>query len=757
MAFYKVTDNVDEQFASDVNQYADGLTGQADIGNITLLGPLTPPTAPTVAVDAVTGNLTGPYEYVVEFVTGYWHGEQGTGTLIVQGITGYGTASASVSPSGQQVGIGSIPIGPAGTVARVIGRTKSGASGAYYFLTQINDNTTTSWVDNTPDSGLGAQLTTTNTTGGKFVGDGSGLYNLQVGAADITNLLAANTNSGADIALTWDNPTSNDFAGRSVFASTTDISNATYAYCQANATLISSGAGTGSGAADNYVYGVTIGVTYYFKVFALYNSLGSTVESAGVATSLLAQNTTPPGNVTNDSITVGNTQLTITWTDPTDATWAGTVLVRKVGGYPVSQNDGTIVVNSTVRNQYATTGFTDTGLTNGTQYYYQLFPYNTNGYYNTNSANQLTATPENYYTYGVSWNTSTGQVTRIDSAVGLTAPTSFNSLMPWSGMRRCNVNAAGTVTAYYGNAGYSDTTANVMVEIPAFAYKMTTTATGYDFEICYSPSGNYPSGFTVHPAFYRDRTGSGTATQVAYRYFAAYEGYLNGSTLESISGQTPTVSQTMDTFRTDAQAIGNGWGITDFNLLYAIQLLYLIEYASFDSQTLLGQGYTASTNTAPIATGATASLGNASTSGTSATAAMSYRGIENWYGNIDKWIDGYVTSGTSGSTPITIKIGNAAFNDTGSGYGTSYTSTSNWTNAGGYISNIWGVPALGFTPEAFSGSSTSGLYDSGSLYCGYVPIFGGYWAYGSVAGAFDLYVNNSPGSSYSSFGARLAF
>ncbi len=582
-------------------------------------------------------------------------------------------------------------------------------------------------------------------------------YYTQWRAAGVTNFLATNTNSGADIALTWDNPTSNDFTGRSLFASTTDISNATYAYCVANATLISSGIGTGSGAADDYVYGVTIGTTYYFKIFALYDSFGSTIESAGVFTSLLAQNTTPPGNVTADTATAGNGQVTIAWTDPTDSTWAGTLLVRKVGSYPVDQNDGTAVVNSTVRNQYATTGFVDTGLTNTTQYYYQLFPYNTNGYYNTNSANQLTATPENYYIYGVSWNDSTGVVTRIDDAVGLTAPTSFDTLAPWSGMRRCNLSTARAVIAYYGNAGYSDTTANVMVEIPAFYYKMTAITNGYTFEIAVVPTGvSPPAGFTLHPAFYRDLTGSGTATAVSYRYHSAYEGYINGSVLESVSGVTPTVSQDLDTFRTDAQAVGHGWGVTDFNLLFAVQLLYLVEYASFDSQTLLGQGYTASANTAPIATGATASLGNASTAGTSATAAMSYRGIENWYGNIYTWIDGYVTSGTSGSTPITIMIGNAAFNDTGSGYTTSYTSTSNWTNGSGYISGIFGVPTLGFTPNAFAGSSTTGLYDYGILDSGYVPIFGGGWADGATAGAFFLYVGNSAAGVYSDVGARLA-
>lgn len=168
MGFYTVTDNVDDQYASDINQFSDGLSGNADIGFLKLFAPLAAPPAPTVAVNPVVGNLTGTYRYAVVFVTGYWHGEPGLGTLIVQGTTGYGNVSAAVSPNGQQVNITNIPTGPVGTVARIIGRTKAGGN-TFYTLAQINDNTTTSWVDNTPDAGLGAQLNQTNTTGSYLV------------------------------------------------------------------------------------------------------------------------------------------------------------------------------------------------------------------------------------------------------------------------------------------------------------------------------------------------------------------------------------------------------------------------------------------------------------------------------------------------------------------------------------------------------------------------------------------------------------
>lgn len=82
----------------------------------------------------------------------------------------------------------------------------------------------------------------------------------------------------------------------------------------------------------------------------------------------------------------GNAKVTLTWTDPpnatvepsgqTYATWAYTQVVRKEGSQPTGPHDGIVVVQSSVRDQYATSGFVDTGLTNDTLYYYGAFAYN---------------------------------------------------------------------------------------------------------------------------------------------------------------------------------------------------------------------------------------------------------------------------------------------------------------------------------------------------------------------------------------------
>lgn len=98
---------------------------------------------------------------------------------------------------------------------------------------------------------------------------------------------------------------------------------------------------------------------------------------------------------------VSHGKVYVKWTDPEDlvvaestlAEWAGTLLVRKAGSMPVSRRDGTVVVDSKVRNQYQSQYFCDSGLTDGTVYYYKFFPYTTTNTYTENEDCEFTATP----------------------------------------------------------------------------------------------------------------------------------------------------------------------------------------------------------------------------------------------------------------------------------------------------------------------------------------------------------------------------
>ena len=105
--------------------------------------------------------------------------------------------------------------------------------------------------------------------------------------------------------------------------------------------------------------------------------------------------------VSNIKTLVASGKVYVKWTDPDDvvvskvslATWDGTLLVRKAGSMPTNRRDGTVVIDSTTRNQYKDTYFCDSGLTDGETYYYKFFPYTTNGIYSDDAENEFSAMP----------------------------------------------------------------------------------------------------------------------------------------------------------------------------------------------------------------------------------------------------------------------------------------------------------------------------------------------------------------------------
>ena len=109
----------------------------------------------------------------------------------------------------------------------------------------------------------------------------------------------------------------------------------------------------------------------------------------------------PPGDVTIIGTAVNDGQVLVKWSDPEDtiingstiSAWAGTILVRKQGSYPINLEDGTIVINNTNKNAYKDTWFKDSGLTNNTEYYYRFFTYNTDEVYNNSGDIMFSSIP----------------------------------------------------------------------------------------------------------------------------------------------------------------------------------------------------------------------------------------------------------------------------------------------------------------------------------------------------------------------------
>lgn len=379
-------------------------------------------------------------------------------------------------------------------------------------------------------------------------------------------------------------------------------------------------------------------------------------------------------------------------------------------------------------------------------------------------------------------------------------------------MKRCVLNADGTVNYYLNEtdstkkadgttANIDGSDGNVMVEIPKFWLRQTRFGNQFTWEI----SDTAKTGYSVHPAFIKN------GVEVSHRYIGAYSACyldatdstyksgkyvydyssyldLSNDKLSSVSGVYPLVGVTRAQCRSLAENNGSGWRVCDFYLMSAVQLLYLIEYGTFNTQSVLGNGNTndsfderdESTNQADSPTsiaGLSNSLGNGSTNVSTGawtvtdppTAFMSYRGIENWYGNVGQFLDG-INPNANGDYTIYASNTDTDFAD---GTATNYTDLGYCSTDNGYINSIKYTGQAGVTVSeinvdglfipnhAFGASSSTYLcdyyYRPGTGNSNLVCIFGGAPEDLNEAGGF-YYMFNAP-TSYTSqvTGSRIAF
>ena len=390
------------------------------------------------------------------------------------------------------------------------------------------------------------------------------------------------------------------------------------------------------------------------------------------------------------------------------------------------------------------------------------------------------------------------------ASVANTIPTVVTESL-YNKMRGCVLNSAG-VRSYYLNptnwaqkleGGASVLTGadgDVMVEIPAFYYRVTRAGTNYRWEV--SPV-ELP-GFTLHPAFIKD------GVRVAQRYYSAYDACtqdvsagnalvsgLNwdnnsgangvgvdvtattGDLLRSVKDVHPMVGLTRAEFRTLAANKGTGWRQVDFALVSAVQMLYLVEAQSFFSQNILGAGNTNGSNLGSsgnqndsphTVAGAGDSLANGSTNTTSGagvnakpgTSFMKYRGIENFYGNCWSWVDG-INTNVSGTGNVHITNNRADFADN---TGTNMSLiTSSLPTTSGFIRDLLPIDPYFLASLTAGASSTSYVTDQqfGSASSNRVVLFGGSATFGAGAGAFLWALNDASSRRTRGIGARLAF
>jgi len=170
-----------------------------------------------------------------------------------------------------------------------------------------------------------------------------------------------------------------------------------------------------------------------------------------------------------------------------------------------------------------------------------------------------------------------------------------------------------------------------MVEIPKFYWRRGTAGGDAAWWISDQPV----AGFAVMPAFVLD------GEECAAFQYGKYQGRVISDKLSSIpstgTSHTPTVSRTLTEFIADAEArnVGGvaGFRLAHYDMLLAIQWLYLIENATMDSQTKTGAGRVNES-----------ALGTVSASD---VATATYRGMVGLWGNVRQFIDGFRSNGTS--------------------------------------------------------------------------------------------------------------
>lgn len=334
--------------------------------------------------------------------------------------------------------------------------------------------------------------------------------------------------------------------------------------------------------------------------------------------------------------------------------------------------------------------------------------------------------------YGASWDgTSTTKWSRTDEAAEFTDPvpyvagaksygSPFDDRLPWSGMVK------------------SERTGGTMVAIPKFWYLLEQSGSGMSIKI----ADRAVEGYSVSPAHMDRGDGHGERDMV---YIGRY--HCNG-TYKSGTG-SPRANMTRSSARSGIHNLGSTIWQSDFAMRFTLWLLYIVEFADWNSQAKIGYG--CGNNSSPQSMGYTDSMpyhtGTTQSSRTAYGYGTQYRNIEGLWDNVLDWCDGCYNN----SDGLNIILNPSKFSDSSNGTAVGVPSNG-WPSAFKVKAN-GGFPV--FIPTSASGSDATYSCDGwgfGSSYpCLYV---GGYYYQNASYGMFCVYYDTASG--YSGYlGCRL--
>ena len=338
--------------------------------------------------------------------------------------------------------------------------------------------------------------------------------------------------------------------------------------------------------------------------------------------------------------------------------------------------------------------------------------------------------------YGVVWDgTSTTVWSRTDEAASFVNPTPyragatsygspFDNLYPWSGMVRA-----------------TDAVAGELVAIPKFWYKWTKSGNSLKLQI----ADKETDGFHVSPAHADRGDGKGERDIV---YIGRY--HCNTNNYKSQSGVKPKANITRSTARTSIHNLGSNIWQSDIQMRMTIWMLYLVEFADWNSQKTIGKG--CGNNSATENMGYTDSMpyhtGTTLASRDSYGIGTQYRYIEGLWDNVYDWGDGCYYN----SNGLNIINTPSSFSDNSGGTAVGVPS-SGWPSAF-TVATVAGLEWVIY-PTASGGSETTYSADfwyfNASSPC---LRFGGGYSQGGDRGLFCVSCY-SASNSYASIGCRL--
>lgn len=326
--------------------------------------------------------------------------------------------------------------------------------------------------------------------------------------------------------------------------------------------------------------------------------------------------------------------------------------------------------------------------------------------------------------------------TRLQGAKDLTAGQDFNKFKMYGGRKRCVVDQDGNIQYFLNGEEDPETLINkrIMVYQPAFYYlrvplSISKTSNGLKInkEQLYLADQKY-AGFMLHPLFRNEEgkalryvllpafeSGTYRVNSNSYELNDSQNIDLENDCLVSIINAKPISGQTQEFTSSAAKHMcennGEGWKMTNLEFESANQMLMMIEFGKPNIQSAFNAGITQLSATAGLNyacnTGSTLSLGNNSgqavatiniRNGISTTytisgqCAISYRGMENPFGNMWRFID-----------EVSIVNNIMTYKDKIIDF--KLASEENWLNAFGYDENhLWA-----FLPIEASSSANSNL------------------------------------------------